>query len=72
MVAEDAHLQVLVLAGDLAGEQVDRPSAADEPRVGIALELGQRRGDDGEGAQASFSRTSWLTAEPWPARRSAA
>src|SRR6266540_7029154 len=64
IVAEDPYLDVLVLPRHLADEEIDRPAAAHEPRVRKALQLMDGRVDLLEDAQASFSRTSWLTAEP--------
>src|SRR5215210_476466 len=64
VVAEDADLEVLVLARHLVQEEVDRPAAADEPGMGVAVQLREGGRDVVERAQASFSRTSWLTAEP--------
>src|SRR5215212_7065228 len=57
-------LDVFVLARHLADEQVDCPATRDEPRVAVSLQLLRGPVDDAEVGQASFSRTSWLTAEP--------
>ena len=37
VVPEDADLEILVVASDLADEEVDRPPAADEPGMRVAL-----------------------------------